>query len=170
MRLFALTTIGLACVVGSGCTGARHFTTISHDEIPTGSVAGFGWVAGHWEDASGDGRFEEGWFGENGGAMVGVFRLIGKRGPIVYEFMRLTGTDGRLVMEITHFNGDGTRWPDQPVVFRSTVVRNERIEFALDGMANKTLVYERAGTDTMRVTLNDPEDAAPSVFEFRRKK
>ena len=168
MRPLVLACIGLSCVIGPGCASSHRAE--SHAPATDAAVPAFHWVAGHWEDASGAHRFEEGWFAERGGAMVGAFQLIGKRGPMVYEFMRIASADDRIVMEITHFNGDGTQWPNQPVVFRSTDVRDDRIVLAQDGVPDKVLTYHRTGKDTMRVTLADPDDAAPSIFEFRRAK
>ena len=166
MRLVALACIGLACVIGSGCASSHRDG--QHTSSSDAAVPAFHWVAGHWEDASGAHRFEEGWFAERGGAMVGTFQLIGKRGPMVYEFMRVASADDRIEMQITHFGGDGTQWPNQPVVFRSTSVSDGRIVLAQDGVPDKVLTYERTGADTMRVTLADPDDAKPSIFEFRR--
>lgn len=154
--------VALVC----GCSGSKR--EASHAE-PASALDSFHWVAGHWIDAMATGRYEEGWFGENGGAMVGAFRLIGSRGPIVYEFIRQVESDGRLVMEITHFNGDGTQWPNQPVVFRSTSIAPDKVVYEQDGVPGKVLTYEHTGKDTMRVTLADPGDAKPMVFEFRRK-
>lgn len=163
--------VGLAaafvCAGAAGC-GMVADRGVDRRAVMTDDAPAFHWVGGRWEDASGEGRFEEWWMDERGLAMVGTFRLIGGRGPIVYEFMRVSSRDGRLVMEITHFDGGGRVWPNQPVVFRSTEIGADRIVFAQDGVAEKTLVYERTGKETMRVTLSDPADAAPSVFEFRR--
>jgi hypothetical protein len=158
--------VAAVCLSGMGCAGTRE--AASPPPASTAAVPSFHWVAGQWIDAAGTGRFEEHWMAERGDAMIGVFRLIGRRGPIVYEFIRVAEADARVVMEITHFNGDGTVWPNQPVVFRSTALEDDRIVFAQDGVPDKVLTYERTGSDTMRVTLADPADAQPAVFEFRR--
>ena len=167
-RIGGVLALALVC----GCSGSKR--EASHAEpapasAPASALTSFHWVAGHWIDEKATGRYEEGWFGEKGGAMVGVFRLIGSKGPIVYEFIRQVEADGRLVMEITHFNGDGTQWPNQPVVFRSTSIETGKIVYEQDGVPGKVLTYEHTGKDTMRVTLVDPADARPMVFVFRRK-
>jgi len=157
----------MVCLVALGCAGpsARE----SRSGVSQGSpLAAFHWVAGHWIDDKATRQYEETWMDENGGAMIGTFRLVGRKGPIVYEFLRVVEADGRLVMEITHFNGDGTQWPNQPVVFRSTSIAPDKVVYEQDGIAGKVLTYERTGKNSMRATLADPADANPSVFDFRR--
>lgn len=136
------------------------------------------WMVGSWRGQGAVGSYasdawstQEVWTQVLAGELIGMFRMVYFAEPRVYEFMRLkTSPEGPLVMEITHFNGDGTIWPNQPVVFHSIEIGDDRIAYEQDGVPGKTLIYEQTGKNTMRITLNDPEDAAPSVFEFRRAK
>jgi len=128
------------------------------------------WQVGTWHGEE-EGRFsEEIWTRQRGDALMGAFRMLVHDKPVLYEFIRLVPSNDSAVMEITHFTGAGVQWPNQPVVFRSIEIGDHRIVYEQDGVPGKTLVYELIGSRTMRVTLNDPEDKAPSVYEFERVK
>jgi len=138
----------------------------------TTSLADLAWIAGDWVGEEGDTRIEEIWSKPDGGAMMGMFRLVQNDQPVFYEFMSIELTDGGPVMKIKHFNPDFVGWEEkqESVVLELKELTTHKVIFEAERDGNpEFLTYELTG-DVLVVTLEKPAKDSRSEFRFQRAK
>ena len=135
MRKLAAVTLPLLLVAGV-LTGSEAQTanTLRRSEgaAPAGTLADMAWLAGRWEGEGLGGRVEEVWSPADGGAMMGMFRLVREGKPVFYEFLTLRETERGLAMQLKHFNPDMTGWEE----------REKFVEFLYVGSEGKRVFFE----------------------------
>ena len=88
-------------------------------ELPDGqrgaaaSLEDFAWLAGRWTGDGLGGRTEELWAPPDGGAMVGVFRLIRDGEPVFYEMLTIADFGEGFAMRLKHFHPDMKGWEER---------------------------------------------------------
>lgn len=134
------------------------------------TLADLAWIAGDWVGEEGDTRIEEIWSKPDGGAMMGMFRLVQNDQPVFYEFMAIELTDGGPVMKIKHFNPDFVGWEEkqESVVLELKELTSRKAVFEAERDGNpEFLTYERTG-DALVLTLEKPAKDSRSEFRFKR--
>lgn len=166
MRVLAIVApwiLAIGCF-GIGCEGLRAESTVP------GSLTELSWIAGEWLGDEGDTRIQEIWSQPDGGAMIGMFRLVQNDQPVFYEFMAIELTDGGPVMKIKHFNPDFVGWEEkqESVVLELKELTSRKAVFEAERDGNpEFLTYERTG-DALVLTLEKPAKDSRSEFRFKR--
>jgi hypothetical protein len=118
------------------------------------SLDSFSWLAGRWRGDVSFGTIEEIWSPASEGVMMGMFRMINRGKPSLYEFMTLEQRGDGVIMKIRHFNGQfaAREEKDKAVEFVLTGLAGSESTFFVDeGEAQVTLVYRRTGTEGFEV-------------------
>ena len=134
------------------------------------TVADLSWIAGHWRAAHQGTVIEEVWTAPEGGAMLGMFRLVKGGQPEFYELVAIEQAAAGPTMRIRHFSPGLKSWEkaDGHIALVLSEVKPDRALFEADG---ETLQYARAG-DRLTVTLTKPGPDGlphPMVFTFERQ-
>ena len=113
-----------------------------------GNISDLSWIAGTWSGEAFDGKIEEIWSAPEGGAMMGMFRLVNEDGISFYELMIIRETEGSLILQLKHFTNTLKGWED----------KNHSIDFPLVKIsANKvefdSYIFERKGEDVMKINV-----------------
>lgn len=138
------------------------------------SIESFGWLAGRWQGQLSFGSIEEIWSPASEGIMIGMFRIISRGKPSLYEFMTLEQKGEGVCLRIRHFNGQfvAREEKDQHVEFAATAHAPSETTFFVDeGNAKVTLVYRKSAADAMEVDfLKIPTEgkAQKMTFPYRR--
>jgi Domain of unknown function (DUF6265) len=124
------------------------FTASADVPSPRATVQDLTWLAGRWTGAGLGGVCEEAWSDPEGGAMMGMFRLVRDGKVVFYEFLTLVEHGGSLLLKLKHFNPDLTGWEEKAdfVKFRLLKTSPDAIHF--DG-----LTFKRAGNDRLEIFL-----------------
>lgn len=115
---------------------------------PPATLRDMAWYAGHWKGSGLGGVNEEIWSAPNGGAMLGMYRLLRDGKPVVYELLTLTERNGSLLLRLKHFGPDLKGWEerDESMEFPLVAIRDQRIFF-------EGLTFERNGDQEVRIYL-----------------
>jgi hypothetical protein len=130
-----------------------------------GNLADMSWIEGRWIGEGLGGRLEEVWTAPEGGAMMGMFRLIRDGKPSFYELLSIAEFDGRMAMRLRHANPDMTGWEE----------KKDFVEFrwigVIDGVHHFSgLAFRREGNDAMTIflALKGKEGTKEHVLKMRR--
>jgi hypothetical protein len=141
---------------------ANTFRLDALDNMPKATLSDVAWIAGWWEGTGIDASAEEVWSEADGGAMMGMFRLIEEGETVFYELMTIAETGGSLTLVLKHFNDDLTGWEEHDEVVEFPLVRVSDDEAVFDG-----LTYRRSGNDRLKVfVLAAGDDGSLEEMEF----
>ena len=140
--------------------GAALALLLTAQAAPRPSVAGLGWMSGHWQTA--DGATEEDWSAPRAGMMLGTGRTIANGAVREYEFLRLQdGADGVAVYW-------GSPNGVTPVGFRLTEAGPGRATFDNpDHDYPQRIRYRRDG-DALVATISAIDDSHAMSWTYRR--
>jgi len=133
---------------------------------PPATLGGLAWLVGHWSGEGLGGQVEEIWAAPQGGAMLGMFRMIKSGAPGFYELMTLVEERGSVTLRLKHFNPDLTGWEEKA----------EAVEFPLVAVAGDRWLFDgltihRQGDDAMTiyVAISTSDGAVrDGVFSYAR--
>jgi hypothetical protein len=103
-------------------------------ERPRAVIEDVAWIAGHWQGEVLGGLAEEIWAPPNGGAMMGMFRLVSEDQVKFYEILTIAEDNGGLVLKLKHFNRDLTGWEEKDEVVAFPLVQLGKGEAHFDGL------------------------------------
>ena len=127
----------------------EHTLKLDDDAAPvTASIEDAAWHTGRGSGEGLGGAIEEHWATPAGGAMVGMFRLVGDDGPAFYELFALAEHEGGLILRLKHFHPDMRGWEEQDRTVDFPLVAKTEDELRFDG-----LTYRRDGSDAITVFL-----------------
>lgn len=142
---------------------------------PKATLADLAWVAGRWKGETTKGTtIEETWSEANGESMLGSFRMVDKKGTVVfYEIIVLQEGPSGPVMRIRHFDRDLIALEEKaaPMVFAlvSRTKTTATFERTAEGAAER-IVYS-LDVDTLVIRLEKAaEDRLAREFQFRRSR
>jgi hypothetical protein len=156
LLLFLLTT---TCLLNAQ-------NTVSFEEgmtSPDASLATIDWLTGHWKGEAFGGIAEEIWSPPVDGSMMFSFRLIDKGAVSFYEFGHILETEGTLILQLKHFNGDLSGWEekDETIDFKLVKLEENRLyfnDFTIERISDKEInMYVEIGEDegtSNEVTFN----------------
>lgn len=113
-----------------------------------GTAEDLAWLAGHWRGEAFGGVGEEIWSDSQGGALMGVYRLLQEGAVAFYEILTIAEAEEGLVMRLRHFNPDLTGWEekDAPLVWPLVRLGDRTATFG-------GITYRRTDEDTLRISL-----------------
>lgn len=164
-----LTVSLLAALLVAMPAQARETRTAPDGHVPPpASVAGLGWLTGHWVGAGIDGATaQEVYSAPAGGALAGHFvQLDGEGGVAFYEILQIAELGGSLVYRLKHFGPDLAGWEEKAEVVAFPLVAIEGEALYFDG-----LTVRKDGADglisAVQVEQSDGT-TAEYVFRYRR--
>lgn len=105
------------------------------------------WLAGSWRGNLHGGKIEEVWTPQQGGVMMGMFRMLNPKGQAnLYEFQIIEETAEGVHLRIKHFNRalKGQEEREKFVDFKLTQASAHQATFeATEEDARVTLIYKR---------------------------
>ncbi|MGH8178779.1 MAG: DUF6265 family protein [Steroidobacter sp.] len=167
--------IALVCVLGyansSGVDAAEQLTTNTlkferGEAPPRASIEDMAWLSGTWTGSGLGEDNEEIWSAPRHGVMMGMYRMIKEDGPVFYELLTLSETNGSLELRLKHFHADLRGWEerDQSLAFPLLARRGERFYF--DG-----ITFEPKGDEvTVYLAIEDRKSGSvrEEVFRYKR--
>lgn len=111
---------------------AQH--TLSFEEgmeSPEASLNDITWLSGYWKGEAFGGMAEEIWSPPLDGTMMFSFRLVADGKVSFYEFGHILETEGTLLLQLKHFDGDLKGWEEktETIDFKLVKVENYRLFF-----------------------------------------
>lgn len=104
-------------------------------QSPKATLADVAWLAGRWTGPALGGTSEEIWSAPNGGAMMGMYRLVKDGKTVFYELCTLVEEKGSLMLRLKHFNPDLTGWEEKAVSVEFPLVAVEPGAVHFEGMS-----------------------------------
>jgi hypothetical protein len=159
----------LALVSGPGSAQEkiteRTFRLAPGAKSPPATLAAMDWLPGRWVGQALGGTSEEMWSAPDGGAMMGMYRLVKDGKPVFYELLTVVEHEGSLLLRLRHFHPDLKGWEekDETRDFPLVAVRDGAVLF--EGMS-----FHPAG-DTLTVYLAiDQQGGTPreATFSYTR--
>lgn len=89
-----------------------HVRSMPTSATPAPPMDSLAFLVGRWEGEAFGGWVEEAWGPNQGGTMLGTFRLVNEEGPGFYELLVLDELDGRPTLHVKHFQPDLTPWEE----------------------------------------------------------
>ena len=132
-------------------------------QSPKANLTSIEWLAGHWQGEAFGGIAEEIWSPPMGGVMLFSFRLVAEGTISFYEFGHILETDGTLILQLKHFDGDLMGWEekDETIDFKLVKVEENRlffddftIEYVSDKEINMYVLIEEDDGTTNEVKFN----------------
>jgi hypothetical protein len=113
----------------------RTFRLTPGAKSPPATLAAMEWLAGRWVGQALGGATEEIWSRPEGGAMLGMYRLVREGEPVFYEILTIVERDGSLAIRLKHFHPDLRGWEEKDEVreFPLVAIRDGAVLF--DGMS-----------------------------------
>ena len=144
-------TISLAMLLGLSATAAVAQSPLTEHTVRLDDGAGPGkakiedaaWLVGRWTGEGLGGVIDEHWAAPAGGAMMGMFRLVGENGPEFYELFALAEHEGGLILRLKHFHPDMRGWEERDRTVDFPLVAKSDGELRFDG-----LTYRRDGGES----------------------
>ena len=123
------------------------------------------WLVGRWVGSALGGDVEEIWTAPQGGAMMGMYRLVRDGKPVFYELLTLVEENGSLVMRLKHFHADLKGWEE----------KDDTVEFPLVAVADGAVHFEgmsfhpRGDTLTVYLAIKSRSgDVREETFTYTR--
>ena len=123
------------------------------------------WLVGRWVGSALGGDVEEIWSAPQGGAMMGMYRLVRDGKPVFYELLTLVEENGSLVMRLKHFHADLKGWEE----------KDDTVEFPLVAVADGAVHFEgmsfhpRGDTLTVYLAIKSRSgDVREETFTYTR--
>lgn len=130
------------------------------------SIEDMAWLAGAWKGEGLGGVSEEIWSAPDGGAMMGVYRLIKNGETVFYEMVTLVEEENSLTLRLKHFDADLTAWEEKEETVDFPFVKQSEGRFYFEGL---TFAPHGDSTMTIYVALGDGRgNVQESKFRFRR--
>ena len=113
---------------------------------PMATIASVAWLAGTWQGKAFGGEVEEVWTLPSAGTMAGLFKLVHKGKPTMYEFELIIEEADSLSIRLKHFNADLSGWEEKNHFVSFPLVKLSENVAYFDG-----LTYRRVGADKLQV-------------------
>jgi hypothetical protein len=134
---------------------------------PAATLATMEWLAGRWVGTALGGDVEEVWSAPQGGAMMGMYRLVKDGAPVFYELLTIVEENGTLVMRLKHFHANLKGWEekDDTVDFQLVAVKDGAVHF--EGMS----FHPQGDTLTVYLAIGSRGGGAmrEETFTYRRE-
>ena len=149
MKILFLFLLSTTCLLNAQ-------NTVSFEEgmtSPDASLTNIDWLTGHWKGEAFGGIAEEIWSPPVNGSMMFSFRLIDKGTVSFYEFGHILETEGTLILQLKHFNGDLIGWEekDETIDFKLVKLEENRLyfnDFTIERISDKEInMYVEIGED-----------------------
>jgi hypothetical protein len=130
----------------------------------TATVNKLAWMAGMWTRTGESGKMQEFWLAPSGGLMLGLNRAVFASGKTTFEYLRIEGKPGELVLQASP--GGGAATP-----FRLVEIGEQRVVFSNpDHDFPQRILYWREG-DVLhaRIEGETPSGEAAREWTFERK-
>ena len=113
---------------------APVFLTARGEDKEPAPINVISWLAGSWKGKAFGGEAEEIWTSPEGGAMMGMFRLI-KNGKVEFlEFEQIIERGGSLVFEVKHFTPVFIGWEEKDKCIEFPLVSSNDKEVNFQGL------------------------------------
>ncbi|MDG2449387.1 MAG: DUF6265 family protein [Saprospiraceae bacterium] len=112
------------------------------------SIEDVSWIEGQWKGKAFGGEVEEIWSAPDGGAMMGMFRLINDDQPTFYELMVIREINNSLILQLKHFHKDMKGWEEKDKTIDFPLIKMEKDKIWFDG-----LTFERISDKKMIVNV-----------------
>ncbi len=98
---------------------------------PQATLTNIQWLSGHWQGEAFGGIAEEIWSPPAGGSMMFTFRLVSEGQISFYEFGHILETNGTLILQLKHYDGDLLGWEEkeETIDFELVKVEDDRLFF-----------------------------------------
>src|SRR5262245_34885380 len=129
-------------------------------------LAEVAWIAGQWQDRSGDGLSEETWTGPEGDCMLGMWRMVSGGQARIHEMLLIREEAGAVTFTLRHFDPRLHAREDKETPLTLALLRASAEEAVFEGRSSEggllRLTYKRQGADALAVRLEKntapPED------------
>jgi hypothetical protein len=168
----------LTCTVATAQTSAektaqKQVENSAETKADAAQLADVGWLIGSWHNADeGAQKYEEHWSAPAGGAMMGMFRLLGNDKLMVYEFLLIEQEETGVYMRLRHYQ---SRMVDaDPAPIRLKLVDHGRNRCAFEKPESDRpmrILYAGQEDGTLQVTVDTQRNGKPAQFvlKFRKK-
>jgi hypothetical protein len=133
---------------------------------PAATLSAMEWLAGRWVGSALGGDVEEVWSAPQGGAMMGMYRLVRDGKPVFYELLTLVEHEGSLLLRLKHFHADLRGWEekDDTVDFSLVALEDGAVHF--EGMS----FHPRGDSLTVHLAIGDRGGGTvrEETFTYRR--
>ena len=133
---------------------------------PAATLAAMEWLVGRWVGTALGGDVEEIWSAPQGGAMMGMYRLVRDGEPVFYELLTLVEQNGSLLMRLKHFHPHLAGWEekDDTVDFPLVALGDGAVHF--EGMS----FHPQGETLTVYLAIGSKDGGAvrEETFTYRR--
>lgn len=132
---------------------------------PTAADVAF--LTGKWVGEAGGALIEEWWMAPQGGALLGVFRVVADGKPVLYEVLVAEDAPGGPRLRLKHFGPDlaGREEKGAAEPWRLVSLEGKKAVWEQPGTLTR-LSYERAAPDRLVAVLLKTKDGKPTREEF----
>ena len=144
-RIQHLLPVAVALVAAVGAPAGAQAPAGEAPAVP--GVGALEWLAGCWEQRSGDLTIEEQWLAPRGGVLLGMSRTTRGDALVGYEFLRIELRGDTLVLVAEPAGQARTEFPGRTVAPRTVVFENPAHDFP------QRIRYRAAGADSLRARV-----------------
>ncbi|MDL1948328.1 hypothetical protein FBQ97_00730 [Acidobacteria bacterium ACD] len=136
-------------------------------EAKRAALQDFSFLTGRWVGEAGGARIEEWWMGPDGGALLGMFRVVADGKPILYELLVVEARPDGASLLLKHFGPDLSGREAQGAAEPWTLVSlvGKKATWEQPGTGT-TLSYERAAPDRLVAVLEKTKDGKRTREEY----
>ena len=150
----------IALIVLLACAGAPATAARAGDPDLAATLNELAWLAGCWEGAQGDRRFEEVWLAPDAGTMIGMGRTVAGGRTLAHEFLQIRSDGDRLVY-IALPSGQAE------TIFTAVVISADRIVFENpDHDFPQRIAYQRESDGSLLAWIEGERDGQRRRIEF----
>ena len=153
----ALALALLLCVVGPASVG----------EAAGETAAELSFLTGRWVGEAGGALIEEWWMAPQGGALLGMFRVVADGRPVLYEVLLVEDAPDGARLRLKHVGPDlsGREEKGPAAAWRLVSLEGKKAVWEQPGTGTR-LSYERAAPDRLVAVLLKTKDGKPTREEF----
>jgi hypothetical protein len=145
--------LGFFCCLGFAYAGSSNVTpnvlSLNPDVgSPHATIHDVAWIAGHWIGEAFGGMGEEIWSKPDGGAMMGMYRIVKDVEVGFYEFLTISEVDSSLVLRLKHFHADLKGWEEKDDMVTFPLVKIDDRHAFFDG-----ITFKRVDGDRLQIFL-----------------
>lgn len=137
------------------------------EEAKRAALEDFSFLTGRWSGEAGGARIEEWWMGPDGGALLGMFRVVADGKPVLYEILVLDARPEGPRLLLKHFGPDlaGREAQGAAEPWRLVSLEGKKAVFEQPGTGT-TLSYERPSPDRLVAVLTKTKDGKTRREEY----
>lgn len=127
------------------------------------------WFAGPWRSPA-DAKMlaEETWSTPSGGAMIGMFRMVNKDKPVIYEFLLMEEAADGVIMRLRHFKGAMAEVEKEPIRLKLVqATASEAIFENPDNEKPKRITYRLSKDELLTVTVETVRNGKKTAFALK---